>query len=261
MHKNATSFRYITCGTSSSLSLLSENVGYALKIILKYISNSTKYNCNFKNYNKNYIIDDSKDVVTCMDSANRNRKYGGSKGIRTYDFAIYIHRYLQSTYIRKFILDAFVKKNKKFININNEKAYFSGKRSKKSSVIFTCQELIEAVKYIIDNSFIKFNGKIYRQVIGILMGTSYAPYLVNIFLHVYESNYIDKLVTSNNLKEAVLLKYVFRYQEDGIVFNDKGYFESKYSVIYPKDLVLKNTNVSPKKSNYLDLTISIFYGK
>lgn len=93
------------------------------------------------------------------------------------------------------------------------------------------------------------------------MGTSCAPHLANIFLYCYEKSYIDKLLMKNKIKEAALLKDLFRYQDDLIVFNDKGYFDKVYKEIYPSELILKNTNTSARKSNYLDLTISIVCGK
>ena len=211
-------------------------------MILKFICNSSKYNCKFKCYNSYYIIDDRKHILQFMETSNRNRKYGGSKGIRTYDFSnLYTsipHDKLKVN-IRKFILDAFGMKTKKFINVTKEHAYFSDKRSNKSTVTFTNLELIEAINYIIDNSFIKFNGKIYRQVIGIPMGTSCAPHLANIFLHVYEKAFIDKLIITNKLKEAGLLKNIFRYQDDLVVFNDKGYFDTISSEILSPSTYLK----------------------
>ena len=158
-------------------------------------------------------------------------------------------------------MNAFGEKNKTFINVVSDRAYFSDKKCNKASVTFTSLELIEAIKFIIDNSFIKFNSNIYRQIVGIPMGTSCAPHLANIFLYGYEKGYINKLVAKNKVKEASQLKDLFRYQDDLIVFNDKGYFDKVYKEIYPSELVLKNTNTTARKSNYLDLTISIVNGK
>ena len=50
-------------------------------------------------------------------------------------------------------------------------------------------------KYLIDNSYIYFNGHIYRQVIGIPMGINAGPQIANIYLHVYEYEYIKQLIS------------------------------------------------------------------
>ena len=46
------------------------------------------------------------------------------------------------------------------------------------------------INTVIDNAFVMYHDKIYRQKIGIPMGTNVAPYLANIVLHVYEHQYI-----------------------------------------------------------------------
>jgi hypothetical protein len=69
----------------------------------------------------------------------------------------------------------------------------------KSNVKFTKDEFLECIHFLIDNSFINFNGCIYRQVIGIPMGTSSAPHMANLYLHVYEHDYFTYLY-DNNLK-------------------------------------------------------------
>ena len=38
---------------------------------------------------------------------------------------------------------------------------------------------MECICFVIDNSYVAFKDKLYRQVIGIPMGTSCAPYLAN----------------------------------------------------------------------------------
>ena len=53
-----------------------------------------------------------------------------------------------------------------------------------------------------DNSFINCNGCIYRQVIGIPMGTSAAPQMADIYLHVYEHEYFTYSY-ENNFKQYI----------------------------------------------------------
>ena len=54
---------------------------------------------------------------------------------------------------------------------------------------------------------------------------------------------------------------MFRYQDDCIIMNDSYIFASHFDKIYPKEMILKKTNVSRDKVTFLDLTISIYKGK
>ena len=62
--------------------------------------------------------------------------------------------------------------------------------------------------------------------------------------------------------ELSKLQHVFRFQDDPISFNDHGYLESCINNIYPSEMIFNKTiNVSVQKTNFLDMTISIYRGK
>ena len=93
------------------------------------------------------------------------------------------------------------------------------------------------------------------------MGTNCAPYLANLFLHVYEYDYLKHLVNIGDINTAKLLSRTFRYQDDCISMCDQGAFKEHYLLMYPPELTLENTNTSIAVCNFLDLRISIFRGK
>lgn len=162
--------------------------------------------------------------------------------------------------MKNFISKIFNLKEKKFIIVKDKWSYFSDKTCPNYLAV-TAQTLIEWVNYVIDNSYVHFQGRVYRQVIGIPMGTSCAPYFANIFLHEYEYEYIYNLIRNNDIKTATHLSRMFRYQDDCIVFNDDDDFNHHFILMYPTEMVLKCTNLSPAKSTFLDLTISVYRGK
>ena len=41
--------------------------------------------------------------------------------------------------------------------------------------------MYEALTYLLDNSFIRFGTKLYRQIVGIPMGTNCAPLIADLF--------------------------------------------------------------------------------
>ena len=52
--------------------------------------------------------------------------------------------------------------------------------------LWSCQKVCDALVYLLDNIFIRFGTKLYRQTIGIPMGTNCAPLVADLFLFCYE---------------------------------------------------------------------------
>ena len=154
-----------------------------LKRLLKYAKSGAKYSSKYKPYNIYFIVEERQDVVDFLTTSNFHRKFGGAKSIRTYDFSnLYTsipHDQLKKN-IQQFVNEVFDASGKLFINVKNDKAYLSDKIAE---LTFSAKTLVEAIFFLIDNCFIEFENKIYKQIIGIPMGTSCAPYLANIFLY------------------------------------------------------------------------------
>ena len=66
--------------------------------------------------------------------------------------------------------------------------------------------------------FCKVWGSLFRQVIGIPVGTNCAPLLADLFLSAYESEFLYR-------KHARSFNLCYRYIDDLIVFNNKKYVE------------------------------------
>ena len=76
-----------------------------------------------------------------------------------------------STFINKVF--EFIEKSYIIPNLFKKKAYFAKVFEPNSKVIvFTKEDLIECVNYLIDNSYILYNDRVYRQTVGIPMGTN-----------------------------------------------------------------------------------------
>ena len=80
------------------------------------------------------------------------------------------------------------------------------------------------------------------------MGTNCAPFLANIYLHVFEYNYLQNLVNNNQVDVAKKLCNLLRYQDDCISLNDERLFSEHFAHIYPIEMVLKNMNISMHSS-------------
>ena len=260
MHKNPVGSRFITSSRNTSNSKISTYAGIALKTLLKADRNKSRYDSKYQNFHKYFIIDNRDNVIKYIKETNTNNNQ--SKSVKSYDFSnLYTsipHSKLIET-ITKFVEKVFHMKGKKYLVTNSKYAYFSNRRGK-SGLSFSSEELIRHVKFIVGNSYVCYKGKVYRQTVGIPMGTNCAPYLANIFLHVYEYSYIDNCIANGDSDIPIDLNGLFRYQDDCIVFNDNGTFQEHIEDIYPNEMTLKCTNLKPATCNYLDLTVSVYRG-
>ena len=196
-HKNPIGFRFITSGNNCSLQPLSVLLGICLKSMLHSAQNKSKYDHKFHNRNDYFVID-SHDPILQFIERDKGRK--GKRSISTYDFStLYTsipHPQLKENLI-KFVERIFGFKNKTFIipNLYTKRAYFSNCRPGGKKISFNKDELLECIDFLIDNSYVVHNDNVFRQVIGIPMGTNAAPQIANVYLHVYEHEYISLLLS------------------------------------------------------------------
>ena len=64
--------------------------------------------------------------------------------------------------------------------------------------MFTADSICEMIEFLIDNIFVQFGGRLFRQVIEIPMGTNCAPLLADLFLYSYENEFLDKMIKSGH---------------------------------------------------------------
>ena len=64
--------------------------------------------------------------------------------------------------------------------------------------LWSCQNVCDALSYLLDNINIRFGNELYRQSVGIPMGTHCAPLVADLFLFCYERDFMTSL--SNDLQ-------------------------------------------------------------
>ena len=75
--------------------------------------------------------------------------------------------------------------------------------------------MIDAVYFLLNKTSIRFGNKIYRQVVGITMGTNCAPLIADLFLYCYESQFMTKLHKDPSRTDLIdKLKNTYRYLDD-----------------------------------------------
>ena len=108
------------------------------------------------------------------------------------------------------------------------------------------------IEFLVDNIYVRFGGQLFRQIVGIPMGTNCAPLLADLFLYSYENEFLDKLIKEGKRKLARRFNLSYRYIDDLISFNNKR-FKEFISDIYPKEVTISETTESTSVASYLDL--------
>ena len=71
--------------------------------------------------------------------------------------------------------------------------------------MYTADKICKMIEFLIDNIFVQFEGRLFRQVIGIPMGTNCAPLLADLFLYSYENEFLDNMIRSGHMNTLALL--------------------------------------------------------
>ena len=116
--------------------------------------------------------------------------------------------------------------------------------------------MCEALTFLLDNIYIRFGSRLYRQVVGIPMGTNCAPLVADLFLFCYERDFMLSLSENNQSDVIETFNSTSRYLDD-LLNIDNNLFDSMVNRIYPSELQLNKTNISYAEASILDLHLSI----
>ena len=259
-HKKKLDYRYIAAGKISSTKLLSKIFTAILKLTDRTLKFSDNFQFNFKNASGYWIAKNKDAAVSNLNYLNHSRH---ANSIGSFDFKKLYTNLPHDKLIEKIselIKRCFDEKKLSYINVSdNLVARWSSKKQGKWS--FSYDDIIELFKFLINNIFIKFQGRIHRQVIGIPMGLDCAPQVADLLLYWYEHNFVP-LGVKNNKSVVHALKFASRYIDDLNIPNcTKELSDIVCNDIYPSELDIIKTNENPKSSTFLDLDIFVSNGQ
>ena len=137
-----------------------------------------------------------------------------------------------------------------------EMHFFTSEKPKKYHTLSIKSNVCDTLTFLLDNFLIRFGTKLYKQVVGIPMGTNYAPQAADLFLFCYERDFMMSLSDGNQADVIDAFSTTSRYLDD--IFNiNNVYFDNMVSQIYPSELKLYKANTSDTKAAFLDLHLSI----
>ena len=140
-----------------------------------------------------------------------------------------------------------------------DKALFFTFSDQSRYTLWSCQNVCDALSYFLDNIYIRFGTKLYRQVAGIPMDTNCAPLVADLFLNCYERDFMDSLYHDNQADVIEAFNSTSKYLDD-LLNIDNLYFEGMVNQIYPPELQLNKANTTDIETVFLDLHLSIADG-
>ena len=192
-----------------------------------------------------WILKNSTNLLSSLGHLGVHR----ATSIQTFDFStLYtsIPHDLLKFRMNSIINNAFKHKNGAtrytYIKVCRNKSYFTS----------DANDICKMIEFLVDNIYVRFGGQLFRQMVGIPMGTNCAPLLADLFLYSYENEFLDKLIKEGKRKLARKFNLSYRYINDLISFNNKR-FKEFISDIYPKELTISETTESTSVASYLDL--------
>ena len=121
---------------------------------------------------------------------------------------------------------------------------------------WSCQNVCDALSFLFDNIYIRCATKLYRQIVGIAMGTNCAPLVADLFLFCNERDFMKNLSSDNQADVIKAFNLTSRYLDD-LLNIENPYFERMVNQMCPPELQLNKANTSDTDAPFLDLLLSI----
>ena len=189
-HKIPTKFRYIT----SSVNCITKDISVILNLLLDRLSNEVETKAD-----SCWIVKNNGKVLQSLTQCNDNPGMPGNHMIATFDFST-----LYTTLPHDDLIRCLVALYNKYIH-QDVIIHYQNKKLNISKI-----EFVNILKFCIRNSYILFDGNIYRQTIGIPMGANYSPNAANLYLHFYEAKFLNL----NPLAGRIRYRHSHRYIDD-----------------------------------------------
>ena len=260
LHKTPVKFRFIIASKYCTTKSLSKDLSSIFSLFNRQIETYNKKAHYYSGVKSYWIISNRNPVLNNVQKSVTRKS---AKCVSSFDFSTLYTKIPHDKLIdvlQTIIEFVFKGGSKKCIAINRcGKAYWAEKGNKSRQNCFNKDSIIDAVIYLVSNCYFKLGDKLFRQEIGIPMGSDPSPFFANLFLYHYESSWLKNVKKSNNIL-ARKFGSVFRYIDDLLALNDGHAFESFHHEIYPEELELTKENDSVSETNFLDLNIKIENG-
>ena len=254
LHKSPVKHRFIADSSKCTTKQLSSLLTKILTVIKTGLEKYRSIKTSHTGVNNMWILKSSTNLLSSLSHLGVHR----STSIQTFDFSILYtsipHDFLKSR-MNSIINNAFKYKIRStrytHIKVGRDKSYFTSDPLNGDNKN-TANDICKMTEFLVDNIYVRFGGQLFRQMVGIPMGTNCAPLLADEFLYSYENEFLDKLFKEGKRKLSRKFNLSYHYIDDLISFNNKR-FKEFISDIYPKELTISETTESTSIASSLDL--------
>ena len=253
MHKNPTKFRFIIGSRTCIIKPAAKKLVQILKLVMK----SMKRYCDkvrfYTGIERYWIAENNMPILEMIDKINK--KMSG-RNIETYDFSTLYTKIPLSDLKEKLkmvVEKAFKGGTNQYIRVSKFNANWS--KSQKGEP-YDKQRIFNLIDLVVDYSFFKMGNNIFRQKIGIPMGVDPAPQMANLYLHYYESSFMEQL-TKTNYGKAIKFNKTSRFIDDLCTLNNDGLLKEETKNIYPEELILNLENQDNNYATFLDIEVTL----
>ena len=174
--------------------------------ILTVIKTGLEKYCSIKTsrsgVNNTWILKNSTNLLSSLS----HLEVHGATSIQTFDFStLYTsipHDLLKSR-MSSIINNAFKYKNGAtrytHIKVGRNFRYFTSDPLNDDNK-YTANDICKMIEFLVDNIYVRFGGKLFRQMVGIPMRTNCVPLLADLFFYSYENEFLDKLIKEGKRK-------------------------------------------------------------
>ena len=253
MHYTPSRARFIVSSANCSTKPLSRIVSNTFKRIFKQVQSFHEKSKFYKNYNRFWVIENSKPLIDKLDVINTKKK---AKEVSTFDFSTLYTNLPHDDLLRvlNHMIDfAFDGGNRNYLGFNEYSTFWMKKR--KGKQYFSKNRLKALVDHLITNTYFEVGNLLILQSIGIPMGIDPAPFWANLYLYFYEDKFITALISTDKVRARKFLN-AMRFIDDECNLNDSKEFSRSVLEIYPSHLQLKREHEGVH-ATFLELDISV----
>jgi hypothetical protein len=276
-HKNPVGYRFIAASRNCTTAKLSKLLSGILTLVLRTLRYKDTVSLSHTGIRRYFVVESFEEVTGFLSHWRRAHDPSSRSGVYTGDFSTMYttipHSELFAA-IEHVTREAFEWAAVNTVKVDVESTcvemvattctWVRGSGSKHGEKIhtLTLRDLNDLVRFLVSNTFLCNGDSVYRQTVGIPMGTNCAPVLANLFLYFYESAYISRLVANGNLSDARKFHMTFRLIDD-VLSVDNPLIQSAVAKpseeggMYPAALKLNKTSESNVRADFVGVHIEV----